>query len=215
MKILSTVFLAIGISFLGVGLWWSHVTQRFLARAQTVDGVVVALDPRQSSNTGTTYAPVVEFQPPGAPAQRYTESFASNPPSYTVGERVRVYYDPAQPSSARLNGFFSLWFGPLLFGGLGAVFALIGGVVLLLLQRRRRRDAELRANGQRLLADFKTVERNMLLRINHRHPFRIVAQGYDPVSRQPREFRSRNLMTDPSPYLTGGKHIKWTLQVSC
>jgi hypothetical protein len=205
MKILSLVFSAIGVSFLCVGLWWSNNTHRFLATARTADGVVVDLAPRSSSGSGLTYAPVIEFQPPGAAPLRYTESFSSNPPSHQVGEHVRVYYDPAQPARGRLDGFFSLWFGPLLFSGMGLLFTLAGGGVFLAFRLRQRREAELRRSGRPLQVDFVRVEINYVVRINQRNPFRIVARGYDPVSLKDREFRSHNLMQDPTPYLSGGK----------
>lgn len=33
-----------------------------------------------------------------------------------------VFFDPADPKDARLDGFFDLWGGATIVGGLGAVF---------------------------------------------------------------------------------------------
>ncbi len=56
-----------------------------------------------------------------------------------VGERVEILYKPDDPQSARLNGFFSLWFGPAVFGGIGALFTSIGGAFTFVVVRRRRK----------------------------------------------------------------------------
>jgi len=48
---------------------------------------------------------------------------------YRVGDTVEVFYDPAQPSKVILNDFNKLWVGPLVVGGLGVVFTLVGGLL--------------------------------------------------------------------------------------
>ena len=39
--------------------------------------------------------------------------------AYRVGQRVEVLYPPGQPHAARLCSFLELWFGPILFTGMG------------------------------------------------------------------------------------------------
>ena len=44
---------------------------------------------------------------------------------------MEVLYDEAAPNNASIRGFFSLWGGPVILGGLGGLFSLIGaGMVL-------------------------------------------------------------------------------------
>jgi hypothetical protein len=128
-------FLLVGVGLLaGAGLVASR-TQAFLAGAESVPGTVVGLRP-QRSDRGTTYAPVVEFQPASGPLRTFKESTSSNPPAYRLGEAVEVLYDPADPADARLRGLFSLWGGPLILGGIGAACVLAAGGML-----RSRRGA--------------------------------------------------------------------------
>ena len=40
-----------------------------------------------------------------------------------------VFYDPANPSTVILNDFNKLWVGPLVVGGLGIAFTIVGGLL--------------------------------------------------------------------------------------
>jgi hypothetical protein len=51
---------------------------------------------------------------------------------YEVGDEVPVYYDPANPAEVVLRDFNMLWVAPLVVGGLGGMFALMGGLVTLI-----------------------------------------------------------------------------------
>jgi hypothetical protein len=71
------------------------------------------------------YRAVATFTlPSGQTAQAREETSASSP-SFTVGQQVRVYYDPANPSSAIVDNPGRMTWFPLLFEA-------VGGVVLLL-----------------------------------------------------------------------------------
>lgn len=41
-----------------------------------------------------------------------------------------MFFDPNDPQDAMLDGFFSLWGGALITGGLGLVFLLVTAVLL-------------------------------------------------------------------------------------
>jgi hypothetical protein len=45
---------------------------------------------------------------------------------------VVVYYDPANPAEVVLRDFNMLWVAPLVVGGLGGMFAFVGGLVTLI-----------------------------------------------------------------------------------
>ena len=71
----------------------------------------------------------------------FTGSVGSSPPAFDVGEPVAVLYDPAEPEEARIDSFFQLWFAALILGGIGLVFASIGGSGALAALRARTRSA--------------------------------------------------------------------------
>ena len=205
-SVLKYVFTLIGVALL-TGAAFSYLdTRSFLAEAVQADGTVIALEPVHSSNS-TTYRPRVRFQDAAGRAVEVSSSTSSNPPSYSVGETVRVFYRRNAPEDARPDGYFSLWGVATILAALGSVFTLIGGGVFVFAHVIQKREQELRASGLRISTVFQGVERNMLVRLNRRHPFRVLTQWQNPSTSQVHVFRSRNLLFDPSRFIEPGRQI--------
>ncbi|MER7397197.1 DUF3592 domain-containing protein [Streptomyces sp. NPDC000151] len=137
--------IAFGTLFLIIGLILAGVTVSFLTDAERARGTVVALEwrndhsgasrKRQVNNKPAAY-PVVDFTSADGTPRTFRSSTGSNPPSYEEGERVQVLYRADSPEDARINGFASLWLLPLIFGGIGLLFAAIGTAVAIAGRRR-------------------------------------------------------------------------------
>jgi hypothetical protein len=123
----------------------------------------------------------------------------TDPPALRLGEQVVVFYPPGQPAGARIGTFLELWFVPLLLGGLGTPFVLIGSGFLLASASRTRRRRELMAAGQKLLAEVVGVERSFV-RINRRRASILVAAARQPGA-QPQIFRSEALLVGTDHWL--------------
>ncbi|MFI0821054.1 DUF3592 domain-containing protein [Streptomyces sp. NPDC021098] len=137
--------IAFGTLFLVIGLILAGVSISFLSDAKHARGTVVALEwrddhdstsRRRSSSNGPAAYPVVEFTSADGTPRTFRSSMGSNPPSYERGERVEVLYQADSPDDARINGFASLWLLPLIFGGLGLLFAGVGTAVAVVGRRR-------------------------------------------------------------------------------
>ncbi len=197
---ISWLFLVLGLGLLCGGGYAASRVIAFLGRAVEAEGTVVDLRASTSSDHGTTYAPVVEYRLESGAVRTFTGSVYSAPPAYEPGERVAVLFDPADPADARLRGT-SLYLAPILLGGLGALFAAIGGGMLGFRAARRRRAEELRLHGRRVQARLQSVELNTSLSVNGAHPWRIVCQWQDPTTGLVHLFKSENLWFDPTPYV--------------
>jgi hypothetical protein len=193
-------FTALGIVLLGVALYLVQSTRTFLKEATTATGTVIELVRKHSSDSDT-YAPVVRFVTDAGESIEFTSSTSNNPPGYSEGESVEVLYRPAAPRDARINGFFSLWLGPIITGGLGTVFLLIGGAMLLGPMLAARKQADLRQRGTRIVTTFQSVEQNTSFRVNGRHPFRVFTQWTNPATSQIHVFESENLWFDPTAHI--------------
>lgn len=123
-------------------------------------------------------------------------------PSFDIGERVTVYYDPQNLERARIDSFEQNWIGSLILGGIGAVFLALGLLFVLPPLFGKRRAAELLATGTPVQAEVVDVELNGGLSINGRNPYRIVAQWLNPQTNKLHVFRSENLWFDPGPYIS-------------
>ena len=122
--IIKSVFGLVGVLML-VGAWLLHQnTAKFIASASRAQGEVIELLRVESSrrNSSDTWRPLVHFKAPSGETIEFAPSSSSQPPAYRKGEVVGVFFNPADPKDARLDGFFDLWGGAAIVGGLGAVF---------------------------------------------------------------------------------------------
>lgn len=133
MKVLSIIkyiFTFIGIAMLVGAFLVYQNTSEFIASALKAEGHVIDFNANRSSNSSTTYAPVIKFVASDDKEYKFVSSVSSNPPSYDVGEVVEILYRESNPNDAQVNGSFSLHFGGLMLGILGSVFLSIGGGTL-------------------------------------------------------------------------------------
>lgn len=125
---------------------WSEMQFRRIA-VETEGRVVRMLREFSSDSDGrrsATYRPVFTFTLPDGREVRAEGSVASNPPCCTVGEAVRVRYDPARPERAAMVGFMESWFLTVFLGGMGTAFL---GFGVLGLRYASRRERALAASG--------------------------------------------------------------------
>lgn len=199
--IIKYTFTLVGIGALALALWLYRDTSTFLTEATRAVGTVV--DPaRSESSDSTVYKPVVHFIDRTGEEIKFTSSTGSNPPSYSRGDQVEVLYLPSQPQKARINGFFSLWGLPLIFGGLGALFFAIGAGLSLVGALKARRTEYLKKHGTPIETEFQSVVLNQALSVNGRHPFRVLTQWLNPSTSKVHVFESNDLWFDPSDYIT-------------
>jgi len=125
--LLPALFCLVGLCLLVPAIWIGYQSWGFLHAAKSAPGNVIALDWSNDSNTSGA-RPVVSYELRGEPYQIAGTAW-SNPPAYAVGDYVQVLYPPDQPRAARIYSWFDFWFTPVLLGGVGLVFALVGSGV--------------------------------------------------------------------------------------
>lgn len=211
-SIVRFILLLAGLVMLGVALYLYQDARSFLTGAVQARGTVVDFRRSESvtrdgnvSHISVSYFPVVQFTDGSGRHIEFTSSSGSNPPSYDQGEQVTVLYHTDAPDKARINGFMSLWFGPLLVGGLGVLFTAIGIGMFVVPMRRKRMQADLKTHGVPVEARFESVEQNTSMQVNGRSPWRVLAQWLDPATSQVHVFKSDNLWFDPSAYIKDRK----------
>ena len=199
-NIVKYVFSVVGIGMLIGAFFWYNSSSEFSEKSVRAEGTVVELVVNRSRDS-RTYSPVVQFVNEAGKKIEFKSRTGSNPPDYSRGEKVEVLYLPENPEEAKINSFFALWGGALIFGGLGSVFFLIGGGLILYPIIKGRKDEQLQKNGRRIETDFQGVELNESYSVNGRHPFQLVTQWQNPATNQVHVFRSNNLWFDPAEYI--------------
>jgi hypothetical protein len=140
-----------------------------------VEGVVIEARDNQK--------PVVEFRTGEGQRVRIEGGISASPTPYRVGERIGVFYDPADPSGALIDSFLERWFVSLLFGGFAAVFSLVGAGFTIAALRRRARRAQLIRHGQRFDGHIAGFEQNRFTKINGKRPWQVLVNWTDGQGR--------------------------------
>lgn len=200
LSIIKYVFATIGLGLLIGAIYLYLDKQSFLKTANVAPGLVVELRASRSDNS-TTYSPVVSFTAKDGRQIEFTSSVSSNPPSYSEGESVEVVYDPANPYEANINGFSSLYLGPLILGILGTVFFLVGFSIILSGYLKQKKAHYLLQNGKRISTNFNGVQINYNLAVNGRNPFQIWSQWMDSRTNELYIFESDNIWFDPTDFI--------------
>lgn len=200
MKIVKYVFLIVGLAMLSGAIYLYQSKRAFLDRAVTVQGTVTELLPSRSDNS-TTYKPVVAYTTKDGKQIEFTSSVSSNPPSYHEGETVEIFYDPADPYDAEINGFVSLWLAPLILGILGTVFSLIGFSIIFFAKRKQKKIEDLKFNGKSIVTKFDHVELNSNYKVNGRSPFLIYSQWLNTTTNELHLFKSDDIWFDPTDFI--------------
>jgi hypothetical protein len=146
LKGIADIFLGIGLLTLTIGVFFGLHTRRLLKQGVRAPGVVVEnvveeradYDRDDHSHTiSRTYRPKVRFRSQNGEEVVFVSHAGFGQAAYRQGEAVEVLYDPADPHSAEINGFWSLWLGPTLIGLIGLVPLLVGVGIWVWLSRLR------------------------------------------------------------------------------
>jgi hypothetical protein len=204
-QLLAGLFAVMGLVLSAVGLASFLNTRQFVERAAESTGRVI-----DNVRGDDTYRPVVMFEPvPGEPIT-FSSSSGNNPPAYAVGDSVRVLYDPAEPSSAQISSWSSLWGFAAGISAAGAgILAVTAGVIVFAVLRQRRQLALIRT-GRPIMTAFDSVEQNTRFKYNGRHPYRVVTKWRNPISGEMVTFRSNDVWEDPTEQV---KHRSITVLV--
>ena len=107
LRTLQKVFGGIAASLFAVALLVAAHTVYFMRSAVHAQGEVIELLHVESDDDGDgTWKPRVRFRTAAGETIDFESSTSSNPPSYEVGEAVRVLHAPGDPRNARIDSFF-------------------------------------------------------------------------------------------------------------
>ena len=135
MKRFALIFALIGAGLIGGSFFTASSTLDLREVAVEVPGQIVGIAESQDDD-GTSYAPIYEYEVDGRTLRHESSVSTSSRP--TIGDTETLLVDPSDPTRAKADTFMDMWFVPVLLGGLGSVFFLIGaGVGLAALAKGR------------------------------------------------------------------------------
>lgn len=136
---LCRVWLVCGLVTSASGIGFAVYTSFWMYRSVSGQGTVIDLVPQTDGDGTISYSARFQFRAQDGEVCTAMAGVATNPPSFAVGETVRVRYIPHDPRSAKLSYFWQLWFEPVLCAGLGVLFT---GAGCLLLRHERRNSPQ-------------------------------------------------------------------------
>lgn len=200
LNVLKYIFTICGLGmFLGSFFMYLSIN-KFLKTAIMAQGTVVELQSVRSAKS-TTYKPLVTFNDKNGAKIEFTSGDSSNPPSYDVGEKIEVLYNPKKPQDAKIKSFSSLWMGVLIICIAGAVFFAVGFSFFISEKKKRALIGFLKQNGTKIETDFQSVNLNTSVKLNGRNPFQILSQWQNPATSKIHVFASDDIWFDPTNFI--------------
>lgn len=120
----SGIIAVIGLVFVIIGAYWAYDVKTLIDKAIRTNGTIVSQVSDRNSDGQIMYSAIVLFKPYKQDVVRFKESSSSSHPSWKIGDKVKVYYDPNNVSDAMIdNGVFN-YLGQFAFVLLGALLLL-------------------------------------------------------------------------------------------
>lgn len=209
LKVIALVFSIIGIGMLVGSYFVYNNINQFVQTAVITTGKVIDLTwSRSTSSSGSSsgvYYPVVRFETDRGQTIEFKGSTGSSPPSYKVGQDIKVIYSPKDPYRPEIDSLFSIWFGFIILCGLGVIFSGIGLTVFGVQFYTKQKNEWLQQNGRRLVTEYQGVALNTSESVNGNHPYQIISQWLNPETNEIHVFKSQNIMFNPESYIADKK----------
>jgi hypothetical protein len=131
-SVIGFIILLAGVGLCVGGLVSRARTQRFVASALQAQAEVTGLEQRRGNKNSLMYHPVLRFTTQQGVQHEVVSPVGSNPAPCKPGDTVRILYNPARPEEVRIHTFLHVWLFPLVLGGMGGIFLLVGGGLVLM-----------------------------------------------------------------------------------
>ncbi len=134
MKTIIFAFIAIcSLPFFFVGLYEAYRNTSEISSFVETEGLVVGnsyITTIEEGNAAGSYLPEVEFSLPNGTKSRFTDKIGSVPPDYEIGSKVKIIYEPENPSNARINSWKRIWLAPVILMTVGLLPLVISLIIL-------------------------------------------------------------------------------------
>lgn len=132
-RLVGLIFAVVGTIFCVVAIIIFINTVNSLQGTITTQGQIISCEMVRtvnSNNNSVSYTckPTVRFTTANGEKIDFVSSFSSS--NFQEGDEVPVNYHPDHPHNAFISSFIGLWLLPLILGGLGAIFVVIGLLLL-------------------------------------------------------------------------------------
>lgn len=186
-----TIFGGIGLIFFILGINLTIDAFEFKEIAVSVSATITDIETyteRDSDGDRHTYHDVyVEYVYEG---ETYTDELNEYSSSMREGKTIPVLIDPNNPSEATYEKMAIT--GPLMFAGIGGIFAVIGIGFIISLIKDVLLKIKTKREGTEIYATITDMKEDLSIRVNGIHPIYLVCEYEDGTNKY--EFRSESRM---------------------
>ncbi len=125
-QILYAVLLLIGLVLAGFAYMFYKKTQNLIQNGIIVEATVIDLIASRGSKS-TTYKPVFEYYDISNNRRTFTSTIGSSPPSFKVGEKATLIYNPANEATIKVVGYWGLYRWTIILLAIASPMIIIGG----------------------------------------------------------------------------------------
>lgn len=129
MRTTGIIFFGAGIAMLAIAFVVGGLAISFRVNGEKATGTVSEVELRHYAD-GNSYCPVIRFNARHGGTYTHYSDVCSWPPSFEVGQKVTIYYDPADPTRSQLDDLMGVWFIPALMSFMGLIFGGVGFFLL-------------------------------------------------------------------------------------
>lgn len=203
-KIIFGLFAAIGIVFIIAGIFWLISGSRFKKNAVEVSAVIQEIKRDRDSDGDVNHSVYVSYYYNGTKYENVRLSEYSS--SMYEGKEIKIMVDPGNPRKTMMN--FGLYFGSVMFIGMGTIFACAGIFPLIGIVQKSSAKKKLIASGQYIYATVESIEYDTSYTLNGKHPFVVYCTYQDDYKNIIYRFKSDNIWTNPQYVIRPGSEIK-------
>jgi hypothetical protein len=195
-KIVVLILMLVAAIFISVSLLSIIKSLKLQKHGVVTEGTVLGRSGKKGLSTVT-----VSFITPDG---NQVTAQASKRQYVTKGEKVKVYYNPADPLKVDFGDTISYNMRGVVAGGLLFIF---GFYYFIRYSSRDKEIKKLVSSGKKIAAEFVAAERNEKYRMGDKNPWIIKCRWTDIAGNKEYFFVSKDYTIDPSPYLNGRYHL--------
>ena len=125
--IFAVLVLVLGMASIVFSIVKAQEVTDFMETATRVPALII--DKKVNHGSGTTYTPIISFSPgPGQNEIQFLGQFGSSHPTWKVGDKVWVLYDPNDPDNAMQDDGLWNYLVSIILGFIGILLIVIGAV---------------------------------------------------------------------------------------
>ena len=199
--VMGMIFFLVGLGLVFGGVKYTISTKEKISESEVIMGEITEINTWYDSDGDSHHDVFVEYEYDGKEYDRELNSYSS---SMYEGKEIELLVDMMYPTRVRSTSGST--FLVLILGGMGILFAAVGGGVMLGPVRKKAKMKKMIAAGYYVYAEVTGGYLCRNYTVNGRHPYKMECKYEDVFSGITHMFHSDYIWEDPQMYM--GRQVK-------